>query len=52
MSNPRMLLDSHPNLKEAALKAHMEYSNYVKACKMERDMYLNLPQASGGHDLN
>lgn len=49
---PRMLLESHPNLKEAALKAHMEYSNYVKACKMERDMcistYLRL---LSGHDL-
>ena len=38
---PRMLLENHPNLKEAALKARMEYSNYVKACKLDRDMFIS-----------
>lgn len=49
---PRTLLESHPNLKGAALKAHMEYSNYVKACKMGRDMYISTYlRLLSGHDL-
>lgn len=48
----RMLFESHPNLKEAALKAHMEYSNYVKACKLDRDIFIStyLRLLSSHHD--
>lgn len=37
----KMLLDNHRNPKEVACKAHMEYSNFIKSCKLERDMLIS-----------
>lgn len=37
----RMLLDNHPNPKEIASKSDMEYSNFIKVCKLKRDVLLS-----------
>lgn len=37
----RMLLDGHPNPKEIASKSKIEYSNFMKACKLKRDVLLS-----------
>lgn len=36
----KMLLKSHPNPKEIASKALMEYSNFMRTCKLEKDIQL------------
>lgn len=36
----KMLLKSHPNPKEIASKAQMEYSNFMRTCKLEKDIQL------------
>lgn len=36
-----MLLESYDNIKQAAENGGMEYSNFLKACKMEKDIRIS-----------